>query len=170
MTPVVTLVDAHHHLWDVDGGYARLDADLPSVRFVLDHLGKPPVRSGPLGPWRDDLARLADCPNVTAKLSGLVTEADLGAWTAEDLRPSVRAAVELFGPDRLMFGSDWPVCLLASSYRRVLDTMRDLSCDVDDAGRQAIFGGTAVARYRLGTGGPDTVATGVQSPRRHVWH
>lgn len=155
------------------GECAQLAAALPSVRFVLDHLGKPPIRSGALRPWRDDLARLADCPNVTAKLSGLVTEADLGAWTADDLRPYVWAAVELFGADRLMFGSDWPVCLLASSYRRVLDTMRDLLrdllADTDDAGRRAIFGGTAVACYRLGTG-PDPATTGVQSPRRHAWH
>ncbi|MEV0130194.1 amidohydrolase family protein [Dactylosporangium sp. NPDC050688] len=163
----MTLVDAQL------GECARLAAGLPSVRFVLDHLGKPPIRSGSLRPWRDDLTRLADCPNVTAKLSGLVTEADLGAWTAEDLRPYVRAAVELFGADRLMFGSDWSVCLLASSYRRVLDTMRDLLrdllADTDDAGWRAIFGGTAVACYRLGTG-PDPATTGVQSLRRHAWH
>ncbi|MEU0556301.1 amidohydrolase family protein [Dactylosporangium sp. NPDC006015] len=152
---------------------ARLARDLPDVRFVLDHLGKPAISSGGLDPWRRDLALLAGCPNVTAKLSGLVTEADRTTWTAADLAPYVRAAVELFGPARLMFGSDWPVCLLAASYRRVLDTMRDLLRDVlldtDDAGRAAIFAGTATAVYRLdiGTAG-DTVAP--EESMRETWH
>ncbi|GAB3824233.1 amidohydrolase family protein [Dactylosporangium cerinum] len=145
------------------GECARLAADLPSVRFVLDHLGKPPVASGRSQPWRDDLARLAACPNVSAKLSGLVTEADWRTWTAADLRPFVLAALDLFGAERLMFGSDWPVCLLAASYQGVLDTMRDLLGDVGDADRAAIFGGTAVAFYQLDPGG-----TGVSSPLRNA--
>ncbi len=152
---------------------ARLAAALPSVRFALDHLAKPPIRSRQPQPWQDDLALLARCPNVTAKLSGLVTEADWGGWTAGDLRPYVRTALVLFGAERLMFGSDWPVCLLAASYGGVLDTMRDLLRDLlpdgDDAGRAAIFGGTAATFYRLDAGF-DTGNAGVQSPRRHAWH
>lgn len=90
---------------------ARLAGDLPEVRFVLDHLGKPPIAGGAgLARWRGPLAALAAHPNVTAKLSGLVTEADWGAWTVGDLRPYVAAAVDEFGPSRVMFGSDWPVC------------------------------------------------------------
>ncbi|MET7420820.1 amidohydrolase family protein [Dactylosporangium sp. NPDC005555] len=139
---------------------ARLAADLPEVRFVLDHLGKPPLRSGSPQPWRDDLGLLARCPNVTAKLSGLVTEAEWSSWTVSDLRPYVRAAIDLFGPERLMFGSDWPVCLLAASYRRVLETVVELLQDLlQDTERAAVFGGTAAAVYQLDTGG-----TGVESP------
>ncbi|WP_327005091.1 amidohydrolase family protein [Dactylosporangium sp. NBC_01737] len=144
---------------------ARLAADLPSVRFVLDHLGKPDIAGQVVKPWDEDLARLAACPNVAAKLSGLVTEADWASWRPADLRPFVQTALDLFGADRLMFGSDWPVCLLAASYRGVLDTMRDLLQDVAEADRAAIFGGTAAAFYRLDIGKP-----GVESPRRQAWH
>jgi L-fuconolactonase len=144
---------------------ARLAADLPGVRFVLDHLGKPDISGQAVQPWQDDLARLAACPNVAAKLSGVVTEADWRTWTASDLRPFVRAALELFGAERLMFGSDWPVCLLSATYGGVLDTMRDLLRDVGDDERTAMFGGTAAAFYRLNTG-----TASVESPRRHAWH
>jgi L-fuconolactonase len=152
---------------------ARLAAELPEVRFVLDHLAKPPIRAGQRQPWQDDLALLARCPNVTAKVSGLVTEADRRTWTADDLRPYVRTALDLFGAERLMFGSDWPVCLLAASYRGVLDTVRDLLRDLlpdeDGAGRAAVLGGTAVAFYQLDTGF-DPGNAGAPSPERHAWH
>jgi L-fuconolactonase len=144
---------------------ARLVAALPDVRFVLDHLAKPPIRTHELQPWCDDLALVAQHPNVAAKVSGLVTEADQRAWTAEDLRPYVRTALELFGAERLMFGSDWPVCLLAASYRSVLDTTRDLLHDLDDADRTAIFGGTAATFYGL-----HTDRAGVPSPQGDAWH
>jgi L-fuconolactonase len=94
---------------------ARLAGELPGVRFVLDHLGKPAIADGRFEPWAADLARLAACPNVTAKVSGLITEAAWDSWTVDDLRPYVAEALRLFGPDRLMFGSDWPVCTLASA-------------------------------------------------------
>jgi L-fuconolactonase len=92
---------------------ARLAGELPGVRFVLDHLGKPAIRAGRFGPWAAEVALLAACPNVTAKLSGLVTEAAWESWTVHDLRPYVEEALRLFGAERLMFGSDWPVCTLA---------------------------------------------------------
>jgi L-fuconolactonase len=136
---------------------ARLAEALPAVRFVLDHLGKPAIRERRFAGWHRDLAALAACPNVAAKLSGLVTEADRAGWTAADLAPYVRAAVDLFGPQRLMFGSDWPVCLLAAPYGRVVDTMRDLLDDV--RGGAAVFAGTAVACYQLDIG-----TVGVTSP------
>lgn len=90
---------------------------VPQLRFVLDHLGKPRIDEGAAGlrRWRDSFAALAASPNVTGKLSGLVTEA-APDWTPDDLRPFVEVAVQEFGPDRLMFGSDWPVCLLRSDY------------------------------------------------------
>src|SRR5262249_17146103 len=86
--------------------------------FVLDHLAKPPIKSGvpSIGTWKRDIARLAAFPNVMAKLSGLVTEADWQQWTPEQIRPYLDFALECFGPDRLMIGSDWPVCTLAGAY------------------------------------------------------
>jgi L-fuconolactonase len=127
----------------------RLAHALPDVRLVLDHLGKPPIRAGGHHEWAADLAPLAAAPTVTAKLSGLVTEADWRSWTADDLRPYVETAVDLFGPERLMFGSDWPVCLLASSYRGVKEALSAALPALTAAERAEIFGGTAARAYRL---------------------
>ncbi|MGW8554692.1 amidohydrolase family protein [Streptomyces tubercidicus] len=122
---------------------------LPQLTFVLDHLGKPPIASGPLQPWAAALHQLARLPNATAKLSGLVTEADWSAWTLDDLRPCVDSALVAFGPDRLMFGSDWPVCLLAASYDTVTAATRALAQDLSPTEQADIFGGTATRVYRL---------------------
>ncbi|WP_238015491.1 amidohydrolase family protein [Dactylosporangium sp. AC04546] len=126
----------------------RAAAALPGVRFVLDHLGKPRIRAGAegLAEWRALVAGLAACPNVSAKLSGLVTEADWADWEPADLRPYVEEALALFGPDRLMFGSDWPVCTLAASYGEVIDTLDGL---IGPGDRASVFGGTATAVYGL---------------------
>lgn len=115
------------------------------ARFVLDHLGKPPIAAGQTQSWAGELARLADCPNVSAKLSGLVTEADWAHWTVEDLRPYVQVALELFGPQRLLWGSDWPVVNLAGGYQRWLDAARSL---VPAVHHEAVFGANAAAVYR----------------------
>ncbi|MFI5953992.1 amidohydrolase family protein [Cryptosporangium sp. NPDC051539] len=122
---------------------------LPDVRFVLDHLSKPPLATGSLDAWAAALRELAAEPNVVAKLSGLVTEARWDTWTVADLRPAVEVALEAFGPDRLMFGSDWPVCLLAASYDDVVDAAETLVGDLSAEERAAIFGGTAAATYRI---------------------
>jgi len=123
---------------------------LPQVRFVLDHLSKPLIRRGQLLPWRDQIKELAGAPNVAAKLSGLVTEADWSQWTVDDLRPYVDIAVEAFGPGRVMFGSDWPVCLLAArSYGTVLDTAERLTAALSDGERALVFAGTAERWYGL---------------------
>jgi L-fuconolactonase len=126
-------------------------AALPDVRFVLDHAAKPPVASHSIEPWAGHLARLARLPNVTCKLSGLVTEADWTSWTAADVRPYAGIVLERFGPERVMFGSDWPVCLLAASYGRVLETAKDLTSDLTATERTRIFGLTAIETYRLRT-------------------
>ncbi|MEU5935282.1 amidohydrolase family protein [Micromonospora sp. NPDC047187] len=128
---------------------ARLVRDLPEVRFVLDHLGKPPLGRADLGDWQRDLRALAAEPNTTAKLSGLVTEVDGGSWTTADLRPAVEHALDVFGPDRLMFGSDWPVCLLATSYTRWVTVLGDLLDPLSDDERAAIWRRTAGRVYRL---------------------
>jgi L-fuconolactonase len=121
-------------------------ADLPHLTFVLDHLGKPPIASGALEPWASDLRALAAQPNTVCKLSGMVTEADLASWTIDDLRPYAATVLDAFGPDRLMFGSDWPVCTLAAAYGDVLDTARRLTGLSDHA---RIFGATATRVYDL---------------------
>ncbi|ARU51621.1 amidohydrolase [Cellulosimicrobium cellulans] len=136
---------------------ARLVAALPDVPFVLDHLGKPRLDAGGaagadgdrLATWRHDVAALASRPNVAAKLSGLVTEARWDAWTPTDLRPAVDHALDVFGPARLMFGSDWPVCLLASDYGRWLETVRGLLADLAPGERDAVWGTTARRVYGL---------------------
>ena len=123
-----------------------LDA-VPDGRFVLDHLGKPSVRDGRAGldEWRALIAPVAARPHVVAKVSGLVTEADWAAWTVQDLRPFVETAVELFGTDRLMFGSDWPVCELAASYEQVKQSIVDIL-----GGTPAdVFASTAQRTYEL---------------------
>ncbi|GAB2729080.1 amidohydrolase family protein [Kitasatospora kifunensis] len=123
---------------------------LPQLTFVLDHLGKPPIASGELAPWADLLRALAALPNTVAKLSGLVTEAHWANWTTASLRPYAQVALEAFGPERLMFGSDWPVCLLAASYGTVLSTTRTLTCGLSPDEQAELFGGTARRTYRLG--------------------
>ena len=114
----------------------------PEVRFVLDHVAKPPLRSGDLGAWADGVAALADLPNVTCKLSGLFTEAEPGA----ELAPIVERALRWFGAERCMFGSDWPVCLLAADYGGALELVRSA---VGAGDRDAVLAQTAIRTYRL---------------------
>ncbi|MFF4905325.1 amidohydrolase family protein [Streptomyces sp. NPDC001260] len=128
---------------------AKASARLPRLTFVLDHLGKPPIASGALEPWATDLRTLAALPNTVAKLSGLVTEADSADWTLDDLRPYVETALEAFGPDRLMFGSDWPVCTLAATYGEVVEATRRLIAGLGESERTRIMGDTATRVYRL---------------------
>ena len=125
---------------------------LPGGRLVLDHLGKPDIRAGGFEAWRRDLDRLAALPNVCAKLSGLVTEADWNRWTIDDLHRYVKAALDAFGPERLMFGSDWPVCTLAASYRQVVDIIRTAIDERPRSEQDSIFGGTARRFWGLGEG------------------
>jgi L-fuconolactonase len=124
-------------------------AALPSGRLVLDHLGKPAIRGGGFDEWRRGLDRLAALPHVRAKLSGLVTEADWRRWTAEDIHRYVNAALDSFGAERLMIGSDWPVCTVAASYRQVIDLVRSAIAHRTEAERAAIMGGTARAFWNL---------------------
>ncbi len=127
----------------------RAVAALPELSFVLDHLSKPDVRGGQWEPWATELAALAALPNVSCKLSGLVTLADWAGWTVAQLQPYAEHALDCFGPDRTMFGSDWPVCTLAASYAQVVTAAEELTAGLDAAGRAAVFGGTAERVYRL---------------------
>jgi L-fucono-1,5-lactonase len=126
-------------------------AALPGLRFVLDHAAKPPIASRALEPWAGLIRRLARLENVTCKLSGLVTEANWATWDPEDLRAYVETVLEAFRPSRVMFGSDWPVCLLAASYERVLDTTENLTAELTATERARVFGGTAIDAYGLRT-------------------
>lgn len=121
---------------------------LPESRFVLDHAGKPRIRESELESWRAHVAALGGCANVTVKLSGLVTEAN-ETWTVADLRPYADALLESFGPARLMYGSDWPVCLLAASYDQVIGAAEELTSGLSPSERADVFGGTAARGYRL---------------------
>lgn len=125
----------------------------PDQAFVLDHLAKPRIAAGELSPWREDLRELARRPNVSCKLSGMVTEANWQHWTPGDLRPYLDAALEAFGPQRLLAGSDWPVCTLASSYVRWWQVLRDWAAPLSIDEQTAIFAGNAAAVYRLGAEG-----------------
>ncbi|MGW2768987.1 amidohydrolase family protein [Streptomyces sp. NPDC001275] len=132
---------------------AEAAARLPELTFVLDHLGKPPVAAGALHPWAEDVRWLAALPNTVCKLSGLVTEADWVFGTTEDLGPYADTVLDAFGPGRLMFGSDWPVCRLAASYADVVSTAQELTARLDPAERHEVFAGTAMRTYGLTVAG-----------------
>jgi L-fuconolactonase len=121
----------------------------PNQVFVLDHLAKPRIKERALEPWRTHLLELAKRENLYCKLSGMVTEADWTDWTASDLRPYVHAVLEAFGPARLMFGSDWPVCLLASTYDRWYRTAEDLLSELSEWEKKLVLGGVAHRIYSL---------------------
>jgi L-fuconolactonase len=122
---------------------------LPEARFVVDHLSKPPIATGEREPWATRIRALAAHPHVSCKLSGMVTEADWSHWTVEDLRPYADVVLDAFGPARVMFGSDWPVCTLAATYAEVVAAAEALTAPLSDDERAAVFGGTASTVYGL---------------------
>jgi L-fuconolactonase len=126
---------------------AEFAGRFPAQTFVLDHLAKPEIRTGAIDAWAADLRRLAAAPNVWCKLSGLVTEADWGAWTPAQIEPYLDVAFECFGAGRLMAGSDWPVCTLAADYSRTMTVVRDYLGRFTSAEREAVLGGNARAVY-----------------------
>ncbi len=121
----------------------------PNMRFVVDHIAKPRIAMGEMEPWASLLGELAKRPNVMCKLSGMVTEADWRAWKPADLKPYVEKVLEFFGEDRVMFGSDWPVCLLASNYATVKDTLDGLLGGMNSEAKAKVFGKNATACYNL---------------------
>jgi L-fuconolactonase len=121
----------------------------PDQVFVLDHIAKPRIRDGVLSPWRESICELARRDNVYCKISGMATEADWHGWTPEQLRPYLDAVLEAFGPRRLMFGSDWPVCLVACEYGRWFRTVSDYLAPLSADERRCVFEQTAVEAYCL---------------------
>jgi L-fuconolactonase len=129
---------------------ACIDAN-PDVRFVVDHIAKPRIGEGAMEPWSERITEIARRPNVWCKLSGMVTEADWVNWKPADLTPYIEKVIALFGEDRVMFGSDWPVCLLASDYETVFVTLRDQIAPMGQTVEEKVFATNAAAFYQLDT-------------------
>ena len=124
----------------------------PQQVFVLDHVAKPRIRDQAMEPWAREIRRLAERPHVFCKVSGMVTEADLVSWREGQLRPYWDVVLEAFGPRRLMFGSDWPVCLAACGYARWYELVRGWAAGLSGDEQAEIFGGTACRAYSLEEG------------------
>jgi L-fuconolactonase len=121
----------------------------PDVSFVLDHIGKPDIKGGMQQPWQDEIRTLASFPNVVCKVSGMVTEADPDGWTVADLRPYVEHVLDAFGEDRVMFGGDWPVVLMASPYRRWVESLDEITAGLSDTAKRKLWNQNAKRFYRL---------------------
>jgi L-fuconolactonase len=121
----------------------------PAQKFVVDHIAKPNIRRSEIDPWSIQMRRLASNPNVLCKVSGMVTEADWSAWRPADLKPYLDVAFDAFGPDRLMFGSDWPVCLLAGSYDQAYELVASYARAFPESDQSKIFGDNAAKFYGL---------------------
>jgi L-fuconolactonase len=136
----------HHQLPNV----VKMVRQCPEVRFVLDHIGKPPIKAGGMDPWRQDLLELASLGNVHCKISGVVTEADHKAWTREQIRPYIEHAIETFGFDRIMYGGDWHVLELAGTYPDWVDIVDEITRGASEQDRRKLFRENAIGFYRLG--------------------
>lgn len=121
----------------------------PDTRFIMDHLSKPNIAAGQFADWAAYMTELAASPNVRMKVSGMVTEASWDAWTVETFQPYIHHVLEAFGPERCMFGSDWPVCLAAASYADVVKIAENATGDLSESEKQAFWARTAIDAYRL---------------------
>ncbi|MGB5434496.1 MAG: amidohydrolase family protein [Maribacter sp.] len=121
----------------------------PNQRFVIDHMGKPYIKDGFFDGWAILMKEIAKHENVYCKLSGMITEADFNSWTPEQIIPYMNVVLEVFGPDRLMYGSDWPVCLVAGNYARVKQLVINFITDLSTTEQQKIMGGNAINFYNL---------------------
>ena len=122
---------------------------VPDLRSVIDHIAKPLIAEKVVEPWLEDLREVANIPGMMCKVSGMVTEADMDNWTPDDLAPYVAHVLGMFGYDRLMYGSDWPVCLQGGSYQQVIDAARKTLSSLTSEESAAVFGGNAARFYRL---------------------
>lgn len=126
--------------------------EAPETQFVIDHISKPMIADGVMEPWAEIIKVLASFPNTVCKISGMTTEAKWDSWKTEDFRPYTDLLLEHFGPSRLMFGSDWPVSLLASSYQEVVTLAEDLTASLSESEREEFWSGTAIRAYNLDVG------------------
>lgn len=127
----------------------RLVKECPNVSFILDHCGNPDIKNRNYANWRERISEIADLPNVVIKVSGIVVNTDIENWTIEDLRPAVEHVLASFGWDRVMFGSDWPVCTLAASYRQWFESLSFLVKEASEENRRKLFRENAEKIYRL---------------------
>ncbi len=152
----VSLLDKHGLAYDIlifdrHLPYAIKFVDRhPKQRFIVDHIAKPRIREGAVLPWRDNLREIAKRPNTWCKISGVVTEADHKHWTEAQLRFYIDTAIDAFTPKRVMFGSDWPVCLEATTYKNWAELMHRAVLQYSLAERASIFGGAAADAYHIG--------------------
>ncbi|HMG68649.1 MAG TPA: amidohydrolase family protein [Chitinophagaceae bacterium] len=121
----------------------------PNQKFVVDHIAKPQIKKGEISNWKKEIKKVAACENVFCKISGMVTEADWKHWKREDLTPYIDVVVEAFGTKRIMYGSDWPVCLVAGSYENVLEVVQDYFTSFSKREQDLFFGGNAIRFYNL---------------------
>jgi L-fuconolactonase len=128
----------------------RLAENFPHQLFVLDHIAKPSIKDGTIEPWKSQLRRLSKLPNVHCKVSGMLTEADHKQWQPEQFRPYLDTVFEAFGPSRLMYGSDWPVCLFAGSYEQAFRLVDDYARGLTESERAGLFGGNCEQFYFAG--------------------
>ncbi|MGD9494789.1 MAG: amidohydrolase [Armatimonadota bacterium] len=131
---------------------AQMVAHFPRQRFVLNHMGKPDIRAGRMEPWASDLRRLAQHEHMWCKVSSLTTMADWEAWTPEQLTPWLEVVLDAFGPQRLMIGSDWPVCLVAGDYARVMAPVLAWASELPGDAQSAVLGGNCARAYGVGSG------------------
>jgi L-fuconolactonase len=127
----------------------QLVKQFPQQRFVVDHVAKPTIKDGKIDEWKTGMQQLAKHNNVYCKISGMVTEADWKNWTAEQLKPYIDVVVESFGIDRIMYGSDWPVCLVASSYNKWIETVKEYFSTYSAEDQEKVFSGNAIKFYQL---------------------
>jgi L-fuconolactonase len=121
----------------------------PDVSFILDHIGKPNIKDRVFEPWKSELKTLAGFPNVCCKVSGVVTEADPKGWTPDALKPYIHHVIDCFGMDRVIYGGDWPVVLMASEYTRWVAALDQIVAELSDADRKKLFRDNAIRFYRL---------------------
>ena len=121
----------------------------PEQPFVLDHIAKPFIKDAVLSPWREQIRELAGSSNVWCKVSGMITEANRTTWKSADFKPYLDVVFQAFGEDRLMYGSDWPVCLLAGSYERMFELVDDYTRQLTPSVREKFFGSNATRFYRI---------------------
>jgi L-fuconolactonase len=127
----------------------KLVEQFPEQAFVIDHIAKPSIKDGSLQPWQNLMKEFSKFPNVSCKISGMITEADWRNWKQEDLKPYLATVMETFSPNRLMYGSDWPVCLLAGDYPKVFDLAKVYISELPSPDQDMVFGGTAAQVYQI---------------------
>ncbi|MFN5423298.1 MAG: amidohydrolase family protein [bacterium] len=135
----------HHQLPSL----IRFTDKLPDNKLILDHIAKPDIKSKNIKDWKEQMRILAGHPNIYCKLSGIITEADFKKWSYDDVIPYIETAAEYFGIDRICFGTDWPVCLVAGSYRQVYEIIEKFSSQLDTQDREKIFGINTATFYNL---------------------